>query len=84
MKISDMLNIGKVVEGMLNSVGIETAEQLKEAGTEQAFLKLKAAYPDDCCFHKLMGIESAVQDIKKTEISAERKAQLKNFFDELK
>ncbi|MDO4943902.1 MAG: TfoX/Sxy family protein [Ruminococcus sp.] len=82
MKLHDLPNIGGVLENQLVAVGIDTPEKLREIGTEQTFIKLKA-YDGGSCFHKLTAIEGAVQGIPKKEISAERKAQLRKFFEEL-
>ncbi|MBP2659326.1 MAG: TfoX protein [Firmicutes bacterium] len=40
--LSDLPNIGEVVEKQLNDVGITTYEQLKECGSKQAWLKIRA------------------------------------------
>ncbi|MBP1925641.1 DNA transformation protein [Sedimentibacter acidaminivorans] len=41
-ELSKLLNIGKVVEEQLNQVGIVDLEQLKNIGSEQAWLKIKS------------------------------------------
>ena len=41
-ELSQLPNIGEVVEEQLNQVGIMTYEQLKEIGSEKAWLKIKA------------------------------------------
>ena len=41
-ELSKLLNIGKVVEEQLNQVGIIDLEQLKNIGSEQAWLKIKS------------------------------------------
>lgn len=38
-------NIGKVLEKQLLATGIETIEQLKERGSKQAWLNIKAIDP---------------------------------------
>lgn len=63
-------------------MGIDTPENLREIGTEKTFIKLKA-YDSGSCFHKLTAIEGAVQAIPKKDISEERKAQLRKFFEGL-
>ncbi len=40
-ELTSMMNIGKEMERKLISVGIESSEQLIEAGAKDAFLKLK-------------------------------------------
>jgi len=82
MKLHDLPNIGGVLENQLIAVGIDTPEKLRELGTEKTFVRLKA-YDSGSCFHKLTAIEGAVQGIPKKDISDERKAQLRKFFEGL-
>lgn len=82
MKLNELPNIGQVLEAQLIAVGIDDPDKLREIGTEEAFIRLKA-YDSDSCFHKLTAIEGAVQGIPKKEISAERKKTLKEFFNSL-
>ena len=41
-ELSNLINIGKTVEEQLNQIGITTREQLKETGSKEAWLKIKA------------------------------------------
>lgn len=82
MKLSDLPNIGTVLEKQLVSVGVDSVEKLREIGTEEVFLKLKS-YDSTSCFHKLTAIEGAVQGIPKKNISEQRKKELKEFFQKL-
>lgn len=41
-ELSNLINIGKKVEEQLNQIGIITYEQLKETGSKEAWLKIKA------------------------------------------
>lgn len=52
------------MEEQLNQVGINTYDQLKEMGSRQAWLKIKAI-DDSACINRLYGLEGAVQGIKK-------------------
>lgn len=80
MKLSELPNIGAHAEQQLTEVGIDTAEALIEAGAEQAWLQVKTIDPG-VCLHMLYGLEGAVQGIPKKNLSPERKAELKAFFD---
>lgn len=82
-KLSELPNIGKVVEEQLNQVGINTYEQLKEIGSKDAWLKIKAI-DSSACIHRLYALEGAIQGIRKTQLSAEKKAELKEFYDYFK
>ena len=37
----------------------------------------------DVCFHKLTALEGAIQGVKKSQLTPERKAELREFFDGL-
>ncbi|ACV62770.1 TfoX domain protein [Desulfofarcimen acetoxidans DSM 771] len=76
-------NIGAVVEQQLNEVGITTYEQLKDTGSKQAWLKIKAIDPS-ACIHRLYALEGAIQGIKKNQLSADIKAELKQFYNSFK
>ncbi len=82
-KLSDLPNIGKVVEMQLNEVGIETYEDLKTLGAEQAWLKIQEI-DASACIHRLYSLEGAIWGIKKTLLPEERKAELKKFYNERK
>ncbi|OJG45216.1 hypothetical protein RV04_GL002264 [Enterococcus hermanniensis] len=75
-----MKNIGVVNEEKLGRVGIDTAEKLKELGTENSFLKVYHLVDKDACLHLLYALEGAIQDIPKRELSERRKSELRNFY----
>jgi DNA transformation protein len=77
--LSKLTNIGKVIEQQLYEVGITTYEQLKESGSKQAWLKIKSIDPS-ACIHRLYALEGAIQGIKKSQLSEETKAELKEFY----
>ena len=79
-ELAKLPNIGKVVEEQLNQVGITTYEELKELGSHQAWLRIKAI-DDSACIHRLYSLEGAILGIKKTELDAETKADLKDFYN---
>lgn len=62
--LSKSPNIGKVFEKPLNEVGIYTIEDLKQIGSQEAWLKIKQRDPS-ACLHQLMALEGAIQGIKK-------------------
>ncbi len=79
-ELASLPNIGKVVEEQLNRVGIETTDQLVQTGAENAWLKIQKI-DSSACIHRLLALEGAVRGIKKTDIPAERKAELKEFYN---
>ena len=83
MRISEMKNIGVINEEKLAQVGIVEPDQLRKLGTEAAFLKIRHLVDDGACLHLLYGLEGAIQDIHKRELSERRKAELRDFFKQL-
>lgn len=78
-QLANLPNIGRVVEEQLNKVGIETTEQLVQTGAENAWLKIQKI-DSSACIHRLLALEGAIRGVKKTDIPAERKAELKEFY----
>ena len=72
-------NIGKTVEEQLLQVGISSADELKKIGSKAAWLKIQAI-DESACIHRLMALEGAIQGVKKTMLSDEVKADLKEFY----
>jgi len=78
--LSSLPNIGKVLESNLQQVGIATPDELRQVGTEEAFMRIRAQVDSGACLHILYGIEGAVQGIPDNHLSSETKTQLKQFF----
>ncbi|MDD6492075.1 MAG: TfoX/Sxy family DNA transformation protein [Firmicutes bacterium] len=60
-----------------------TASQLKEIGAKEAWLKIQEI-DETACIHRLMALEGAIQGVKKTMLSDEVKADLKEFYQDHK
>lgn len=82
MELTKLPNIGPELARQLNEVDIRDSEDLKELGGEMACLRMKAGGLD-VCFHKLTALEGAVQGIRKSQLTPERRAELRAFFDGL-
>lgn len=82
-ELAKLPNLGPVTEAQLNEVQIETYEQLKDIGSQQAWLRIKAI-DDSACYNRLLGLEGAIQMIKKKDLSVEKKAELKEFYNRFK
>ena len=78
-ELSNLPNIGTVVEEQLNQVGIVTEADLKAAGAKQAWLKIQEI-DATACIHRLLALEGAIRGVKKTALPAEVKAELKEFY----
>ncbi|ACQ53559.1 hypothetical protein EXM36_10155 [Clostridium botulinum] len=55
-------------------------DELKDIGTEQAWLKIQEI-DSSACIHRLLALEGAIQGVKKTALPQERKAELKDFYN---
>lgn len=78
-ELSKLPNIGKTVEEQLLQVGICSVDELKKAGAKAAWLKIQEI-DESACINRLMALEGAIQGIKKTMLSEEVKADLKEFY----
>lgn len=81
--LSKLPNIGKVLEQQLKQVGIETPAQLKQVGSRQAWLNIKAIDPS-ACYHRLCSLEGAIEGIRWHSLSDAVKKDLKEFYSSFK
>ncbi|MDR3048974.1 MAG: TfoX/Sxy family protein [Elusimicrobiota bacterium] len=77
------LNLGKAMEKKLKSVGIHSAETLREIGSKEAVFRLKAQYPSTCVVI-LYHLEAALQGIEIKKLDSSCKTELKAFFNQIK
>ena len=82
-ELSKLPNIGKKVEEQLIQAGINSFEELKEVGAKTAWLKIQEM-DESACIHRLMALEGAIEVVKKTMLSDEVKADLKEFYQKHK
>ena len=80
--LRDLPNVGPVLEEDLRKIGVETPEQLRELGAKEAWLRIRLQVDGGACLHLLQGIEAAVEGVPKKQLSAEKKAELNQFFKE--
>lgn len=78
-ELSKLPNIGKTVEEQLYQVGINSVDELKSTGAKEAWLKIQKI-DESACIHRLMALEGAIEGVKKTMLSDEVKADLKEFY----
>lgn len=76
------LGLGKTMEKKLCSVGINSAEKLKETGSRQAVLKLKERYPNTCVVI-LYYLEAALRGVGIKQLDDTCKKELKEWFGQL-
>jgi DNA transformation protein and related proteins len=77
-KLEEMPNIGRTLADQLRAAGIPGPAELRALGTEQVFLRLRAADPG-ACYSKICALQGAVEGIRWHHLSAETKARLKEF-----
>lgn len=80
MELIDLPNIGPVLAEELKKTGVETPEALRQLGAEEAWLRVRLQVDGGACLHKLQALAGAVQGVKKSQLTPERKAELKVFF----
>lgn len=79
-KLTDLPNIGPVLAGNLERAGIETPDQLRQAGAEEAFLRIRTQVDAAACLHQLEALAGAAAGVRKSLLPPERKAELKAWF----
>ena len=80
-ELSNLPNIGKVVEEQLMQVGVDSAEELKRIGAREAWLRIQQI-DESACIHRLMALEGAIRGVKKSMLPDEVKADLKAFYQQ--
>lgn len=76
------LGLGKTMEQKLRSVGIATAEQLRETGSREAVFRLKQRYPGTCVVI-LYHLESALRGIAMKDLGPKVKSELRSYYEKL-
>lgn len=79
-KLSKLPNIGNEIERQLNQVGVTTYDELKHLGAENAWLRIQGI-DESACMNRLLALEGALQGVKKTLLTDERKLELKKFYN---
>lgn len=82
-ELSKLPNVGKVLESHLSQIGIETAAQLRDAGAEEVFVRIRAQADPGACLHMLYGIQGAIDGVPDKLLPEETKARLKAFYHAL-
>ena len=82
-ELSKLPNIGKTVEEQLIQVEISSADELKKVGAKEAWHRIQKI-DESACIHRLLALEGAILGVKKTMLSDEVKADLKEFYQQHK
>lgn len=78
-KLSNLPNIGKVLESQLLEINIKTYGDLRNIGAKQAWLDIQAI-DESACMHKLLALEGAIHGVKKQMLSTDIKEDLRQFY----
>ena len=81
--LSDLPNVGKVLEDNLRKINIETPEQLRQIGAEEAFFRIRMVVDLGACLHMLYGIQGAIEGIPDKFLSDQTKERLRLFYKTL-
>ncbi len=82
-RLSCLPNIGSELEKRLVRAGIDDVEALRQAGSKEAFTKLRLL-EGDTCFSSLCALEGAIQGKRWHYLDSETKAELKQFYESFK
>lgn len=61
MELTELPNIGPMIAEDLKKSGVETAEQLRALGAEEAWLLIRTQVDTGACLHELSALEGAVE-----------------------
>lgn len=82
-ELEKLPNIGKDTAAQLEAVGIHTADELRAAGSQNAWLAIQASDPS-ACYNRLCALEGAIRGIRWHNLPPEVKAALKDFYNKMK
>lgn len=83
MNLTDLPNVGRVLAGNLEAVGVHTPEQLKQLGAKKAFILIRAKVDSGACLHMLYGLQGAIEGVPDSQLSDATKDDLSRFFLDL-
>lgn len=78
--LTDLPNIGNTLAEKLIKSGINTAQELKDVGSQQAIVRIVTIEDSGACINMLYALEGAIQGIRWHGLSDDRKAELKEFY----
>ena len=79
-ELQKLPNIADKLEAQLTEVGIATIEELKQAGSREAWLRIAAIDPS-ACYMRLCALEGAIQGVRWHHLDDEKKKEMKAFYD---
>jgi DNA transformation protein len=79
-EMTKLQNIGEKLTAQLAQVGIHTPEELKNAGSREAWLRIKGIDPS-ACLMRLSALEGAIAGVRWHHLDENTKAELKAFYN---
>ena len=79
-ELQKLPNIADKLEAQLTDVGITTIEELKQAGSREAWLRIAAIDPS-ACYMRLCALEGAIQGVRWHNLEDGTKKDMKAFYD---
>ena len=77
------INIGSTLSDKLLSAGINSIDELKSVGSEDAFIRIRTI-DSSACLNMLYALEGAIRNIRWHDLDISKKNELKDFFNTLK
>ena len=78
VELENLKNLGPVSSGQLRAVGIETVEQLQQAGPVRAFKLVADIFPGETSVTFLYALQGALLDVPLNQISERDKERLRD------
>ena len=82
-ELTKLPNIADKLEAQLVEAGITTIDELKRAGSREAWLRILSRDPS-ACLMRLSALEGAIQGVRWHYLDDETKASLKAFYHQHK
>ncbi len=82
-ELTSLKNIGAEMARKLQSVDINSAEDLKAAGSKEAFFRLKTRYPNICLVF-LYVLQGAIDNVDYNQLTEDTKADSIEFNKQFK
>ncbi|MFC2121195.1 TfoX/Sxy family protein [Bacteroidota bacterium] len=83
-ELTNLPNIGKTLAKKLIQAGINSPDELKNIGAENAIIRLKTIDNAGVCINMLYALEGAIQNIRWHGLSQNRKNELNEFYNLIK
>ena len=63
MELTDLPNIDPVLADNLRKIGVDTPEELRAMGAEEAWLRIRAQVDESACLHQLQALAGAAEGV---------------------